>query len=100
MEINITLLFFVSVLIIIFILGCFVNMLDDNKDNKESFVDDYYYWNWNDPMMLTTINSIKPHCKNCKYSMSCDFTDDALPFCYKSFDYPTKLKNGYEGHYY
>ncbi len=88
---------FLSFIIIFIGLDIFVHMID--KQN-EHFVDDYYYWNWNDPMMLTTINSIDPGCTNCKYSMSCDLTDDAMPFCYKSFDYPTKLKNGYHGHYY
>jgi hypothetical protein len=73
---------------------------DENKNNKETFVDDYYHWNWNDPMMLTNINSILPRCKNCAYSISCDFTDDAQKHCYKSYDYPTKLKNGYMGHHY
>lgn len=91
------LLFLVSFLIIFFGLDIFVNMIDKER---EGFVDDYYYWNWNDPMMLTTVNSIMPNCDHCKYSMSCDLTDDAQPFCYKSYDYPTKLKKGYQGHYY
>lgn len=95
---NFILLVFVSFIIIFLFFDIFVNMCDKKK---EPFVDNYYYWNWNDPLMLTTINSIDPNCSHCKYSMSCDLTDDAQPFCYKSYDYPTKLNNNtYQGHYY
>lgn len=90
------LLCFLSFILIIIGLDIFVHMTNYN----ETFVDDYYAWNWNDPMMLTRINSIVPNCAKCAYSMSCDLTDDAMPFCYRSYDYPTKLKNGYQGHYY
>lgn len=95
------LIYFLFIIVIIGLVNIFIDEHKE-KEEKEEFVDDYYYWNWNDPMMLTRINSIDPKCKDkhCKYSISCDFTDDALPHCYKSFDYPTQLKVGYQGHHY
>lgn len=61
---------------------------------SERFVDDYYHWNWNDPNMIKKMNvaSTNTECKNCTYSMSCDYTDDAQPFCYKSHDIPSIIK--------
>ena len=32
---------------------------------------------------------------NCTYSMSCDFTDDALPHCFNSLDVPTRINGRY-----
>ena len=88
--------------IIFFILGIFLIMCMMNqysmhlnescgKDQTEQFVDKYYHWNWNDPNMIKLINLIdnSSHCKDCTYSMSCDYTDDAQPFCYRSLDVPS-----------
>jgi hypothetical protein len=82
-------LFFVAIIIIIS--GIVIYRCQGIKQN-EPFVDAYYHWNWNDPRMITRMNltSIDNDCKNCTYSMSCDYTDDAQPFCHKSYDVPVK----------
>jgi hypothetical protein len=94
-------LFFVIVAVIFFILDMYTKYICDkhDKSNKadklnEQFIDNYYHWDWNDPNMLTKINLIsnKPPCEKCTYSMSCDFTDDAQPFCKKSYDIPSEIR--------
>lgn len=96
-------LFFVSILIVIiyvffyrdredFVSNCQVR----NGFPKENYKElDYYDLDWNDPMMMTKINmhNIRDCCRNCRYSMSCDYTDDALPFCHKSCDVPSIVNN-------
>lgn len=90
------LLSLVGIIVIFFILNMFtkyVCQLSESNENAEQFVDNYYHWNWNDPNMLTVVNQIdrQTPCKECTYSMSCDFTDDAQPFCYRSYDMPSKI---------
>ena len=62
------------------------------SDDSECFVNDYYSWNWNNPNMMTIINNIdySTECPTniCTYSMSCDYTDDAHPWCMNSLDVP------------
>lgn len=56
---------------------------------EEGFRNDYYNWNWNDPDLIKNINYANLHPEfNCIYSVSCDLSDDAQPFCYKSCDIP------------
>lgn len=84
-----------AALFILVNLNRFRNYIENNCDkNTEQFIDKYYHWDWNDPDTMTLINQInnKSNCDNCTYSMSCDFTDDAQAFCYKSLDIPKHNK--------
>lgn len=82
-------LFILGIIIIMDSLDYYVNYINNNEN--EEFIDNYYYWNWNKPNIIKQINYNKnsKKCKNCSYSMSCDYTDDAQPFCYKSSDVPS-----------
>ena len=64
-------------------------------DNKENFVDNYYQWNWNNPYVIKYMNiySTDNDCATCSYSQSCHLTDDAQPFCHKSYDIPSLNNN-------
>jgi len=74
------------VLVVVIVIVSIVYLSDDN----ECFVNDYYDWNWNNPNMMTIINNIDYSTKCptniCTYSMSCDYTDDAHPWCINSLD--------------
>src|SRR5437764_566575 len=73
-----------------------LNYYSSGLNQNEQFVDKYYHWNWNNPNLITLINNIDNYsqCEDCTYSMSCDYTDDALNHCYKSLDVPTYDENG------
>lgn len=84
--------YIILIIIIISLIGISMN----NK--REHFIDKYYYWNWSDPELIKKINNINDSSvcafknniqNNCLYSMSCDYTDDALPYCYRSLDIPS-----------
>jgi hypothetical protein len=40
-----------------------------NDSNAEHFIGKYYKWNWNDPNMMSLINTVNgtQPCKNCTY---------------------------------
>lgn len=84
----------IGIVLACIVLNGFTNYMTVNKSEK--FVDNYYHWNWNYPHLIKDLNKIdnRIDCPSCTYSMSCDFTDDAQPFCYRSLDIPTlKLSN-------
>lgn len=95
-QIKFIFLLIVSIAIICCVINSYRQFLcdDDQKiqklNVKEPFVSDYYRWNWNEPNVIRKINdkTTDNNCSNCSYSMSCDFIDDALPFCYKGYDVP------------
>lgn len=53
-------------------------------NDKEDFVSNYYDLDWSN---INEAHKFPKH-KNLKYSMSCDLTDDAQPFCHNSYDVP------------
>lgn len=82
---------------------CALGKNNDNKNDKEHFVDDYYSFNWNSPTLVQDINLERVYmsgggcsCFNkkrggprCTYSMSCDYTDDSSnPRCFAGYDRP------------
>lgn len=95
-SLNTVIILTVSVVIVMFVLNRYTYWIecDDNDNNREKFVDKYYHWNWNDPDLIKDINRIdnRSNCSHCTYSVSCDYTDDAQPFCYRSLDVPTDDK--------
>ena len=64
-------------------------------DTKENFVDNYYKWDWNNPNVIKYMNmyTTDNNCTSCSYSQSCHLTDDAQPFCNKSYDIPSINNN-------
>jgi hypothetical protein len=93
-SILILILSVITATIILFSLNQFTDCVNNNN-NTEKFIDNYYRWNWNDPNMIALINNIdnSANCQNCSYSMSCDYTDDAQPFCFRSLNIPTRNIN-------
>ncbi len=82
---------------------CRQQYLNKKAKNKETFVDDYYSFNWTSPTLIDDVNLEKVYvsgggcsCLNtkkggprCTYSMSCDYTDDtAHPRCFAGYDRP------------
>jgi hypothetical protein len=63
--------------------------------DKETFVDNYYQWNWNNPHVINYMNTYTNNNSDSinLYSQSCHLTDDAQPFCYKSKDIPKYNNN-------
>src|SRR5438874_10449246 len=91
-TLNQSILIIVSIIIFYCILGGYTEWIcDTNNQYREPFVDDYYHWNWNEANMITKMNEYTTNpkkCKDCSYSISCDFTDDAQSFCYRAHDVP------------
>ena len=87
-----------AALIVLISLNNFSTYISCDTGTREGFVDKYYHWDWNDPQMLTLVNLINntSNCKDCTYSMSCDFTDDVQPFCHRSLDVPSYDKKNRE----
>jgi hypothetical protein len=74
------------------------------QNNKEEFTDEYYNLDWTNSNLTDYVNNDiaynsyvcnKYSNSNCTYSMSCDFTDDALPHCFSSLDVPTRINGKY-----
>lgn len=94
MNINI-----ITLVIVILIFSLIMGFFSNYSCSIEKFVDNYYSWNWNHPYTITYINSIHPayhkyNDNNHRYSLSCDFTDDAQPFCSNGLDIPSINQHG------
>lgn len=102
-------------LLILIILLIIVIVLNTRYGGYESFVSDYYGLNWTDPMLTERVNEEKTlsfvrsskenntHGKNntkdyLSYSMSCDYTDNAMPQCVMNHDM-THTQNPHTGSY-
>ena len=88
------LIFLLSIFLIYIILDYSLYFIVSCSD-KEPFVDNYYQWNWNNPNIIkyTNIYTNNNNCSTCSYSQSCHLTDDAQPFCHKSYDMPSYNNN-------
>lgn len=88
-------LFILLVIYVIYILRDYINNSSIFCNTNESFVDNYYDWDWNDKDIIKHMNkySTENNCLTCTYSESCNLTDDALPFCHKSYDVPSSYNN-------
>lgn len=80
------------------------NKPECGEQKKETFVDDYYSFNWTSPTLIQDVNYEKVYVSGggcsifntkrggprCTYSMSCDYTDDSSnPRCFAGYDRPS-----------
>lgn len=91
--------YYYAILFLIVLILFIIAIYNNKYTKKENFIDKYYDWDWNDPDLIGCINLIDKGFynygsgypdpgPNATYSMSCDFTDDAQDFCYRTLDVP------------
>ena len=88
-------LFILLAIYVIYILLEYINYSYTFCNTNESFVDNYYDWDWSNKDIIKHMNiySTENKCSTCMYSESCNLTDDAHPFCYNSYDIPSSYNN-------
>lgn len=92
---------YIIVLIILILACCY--FICRSPRNRETFVGDYYDWAWDEHMiplqnMIQNRSSCPAKLANnekyitdrnlCMFSMSCQFGDDSIEGCHRSFDVP------------